>query len=97
LTLLTPDDNGHIRPEQVLNAARRNTYMVVLSHVSNVTGYTQDIAAIGNVTYKYDICLVVDAAQSAGYIPLGLKQMKARMICIPAHKGLHARHWYTVL
>lgn len=90
LTFLPPGENGIISPESVLKAVRQNTYMVVLTHVSNVTGYTQDLAAIGGALFPYKICFVVDGAQSVGYLPVNMEEMKISMLCLPAHKGLHA-------
>ncbi|MDD3831457.1 MAG: aminotransferase class V-fold PLP-dependent enzyme [Clostridia bacterium] len=89
LTLLTPDTNGLISVEQVSKAIKNNTYMVVLGHVNNVTGVTQDIENIGRLLQPYHILFLVDGAQSIGYIPIDMQKQCISILCFPAHKGLH--------
>lgn len=97
LTFLAPDEKGLVAPQKVFDAVRQNTFMVVLSHVSNLTGYTQDVEGIGNALFPYKICFVVDGAQSVGYIPVDMQKMKISMLCFPAHKGLHGMQGLGVL
>ncbi|MBQ8623137.1 MAG: aminotransferase class V-fold PLP-dependent enzyme [Oscillospiraceae bacterium] len=63
------------------------TKCVVLTAASNVTGRVMPIREIAEITKKFGICLIVDAAQAAGVIPVTL-DMGANIICVPGHKGL---------
>ncbi len=89
VTLLTPNTEGKITANQVLNAINSKTKMVVISHVSNVTGYTQDISSIGQVLKDKKIIFLVDGAQSIGYLPINIGEFNVDMLAFPAHKGLH--------
>ncbi len=77
-----------ITSKEVKNAMRRNTRLVAITHVSNVTGTTNDIEGIGNYLNNSDILFLVDGAQSAGYIDIDMKKCNVSYLCLPAHKGL---------
>lgn len=62
--------------------------LVVASHASNVTGDIQQIEAIGRLCKTYDATFMVDAAQSAGVIPIDMKEMHIDVLCITGHKSL---------
>lgn len=81
-----PDKNGNITPELLDRARRSSTRMVICSHVSNVTGIQQNAALLYDYCKKHGLLFCLDAAQSAGYIPLNAEM--ADIICIPGHKGL---------
>lgn len=89
LTVLEPDKNMIISPEKVLNALLPATRMVVLAQTSNVLGATQPVAEIGRICRRNGVTFVIDAAQSAGYIPLNMEKDCVDMVALPAHKGLH--------
>ena len=89
LTVLTPDKNMKINATDVTNALLPNTTMVILSHVSNVIGATQELTDIGKICKRNGILFVVDASQSIGYLPIDFKSMNINLLAFPAHKGLH--------
>ncbi len=91
VTHIAPDDNGDITVQTLLSALRQDTYLVVLSHCSNVTGKCQDITTLGKALKraKPDVILLIDAAQSIGYTNCDISTSIADMVAIPAHKGLH--------
>ena len=70
-------------------AVRRDTRMIFCTHASNVLGVTLPVRRIGEICRSYGIIFGIDAAQSAGTLPLRLDDTGADFICIPAHKGLY--------
>jgi cysteine desulfurase len=86
VTYLIPRQNGVVAPEQVGEAIRPDTLMVSLMQVNNEIGVINDVAAIGEVCRAAGTLLHVDAAQSAGKVPLDVQTMAIDMISISAHK-----------
>ncbi|KEI71537.1 IscS subfamily cysteine desulfurase [Endozoicomonas elysicola] len=86
VTYLDPDSDGVITPEMVEKALRDDTILVSLMHVNNEIGVINDIEAIGDLTRSRKIIFHVDAAQSAGKIPLDMEAMKVDLLSISAHK-----------
>lgn len=86
ITYLEPDSDGIISPEQVRDAIREDTVLVSLMHVNNEIGVITDIAAIGEITRENKIVFHVDAAQSAGKLPIDMETMKVDLMSISAHK-----------
>ncbi len=62
---------------------------VICTHVSNVFGYTLPMDDIAAVCRRKGVPLVVDAAQSAGILPVSLRRWGAAYIAMPGHKGLY--------
>lgn len=60
----------------------------VITHVSNVFGYILPIEELAQLCRRYQVPLILDAAQSAGTLPVKLNQLGARFIAMPGHKGL---------
>lgn len=86
ITYLTPQANGLLAMEDITQALRPDTILVSLMHVNNEMGVIQDIAKIGELTRTKNILFHVDAAQSAGKIPIDVKQMKIDLMSLSAHK-----------
>ena len=72
----------------LLAKIRPDTKMVVCAHASNVCSATLPIAAMGSLCRRMGIRFVVDAAQSAGAVPLHVDRMNIDALCLPGHKGL---------
>ncbi|MDR1893457.1 MAG: aminotransferase class V-fold PLP-dependent enzyme [Spirochaetales bacterium] len=75
-------------PEEVRAALTRRTRLVVFSHVSNVTGTENPIAEISRICREEGVLFLVDAAQSAGSLPLDLQALGVDLLAFPGHKGL---------
>ena len=86
VTYLQPDCTGLITPEQVADAITTNTVLVSVMHVNNETGVIQNIADIGNLCRANGIYFHVDAAQSAGKLPLDLSSLPVDLMSVSAHK-----------
>ncbi len=59
-----------------------------MTHASNVTGETFDIQNVGKLCREKGILFVVDTAQSAGVIPISMKENNIDILCFTGHKGL---------
>lgn len=67
---------------------RKETRMLVISHASNICSASLPLEAIGNLCRRHGIYFCVDAAQSAGHLPINVPKMKIDALCFPSHKGL---------
>ncbi len=88
ITRIPCDRQGLINPRDVEAALRRDTRLVVITHCSNVTGTIQPIGEIGMLAGRAGVTLLLDAAQSAGLIPIDVEEMGVGMLACPGHKGL---------
>ena len=69
-------------------ALRAGAQMAVFTHVSNVFGYILPVEELAALCRSYGVPFVVDAAQSAGMLPIDLGALGAEFIAMPGHKGL---------
>lgn len=81
-------DAGRIDPGEIRSSLRPNTRMVIVQHVSNVTGIIQPVAEIGAVARDAGVLFAVDAAQSAGHLPFRLSDFQPDFLACAGHKGL---------
>lgn len=86
VTLLSPDRNGRITPEQLSRALRPDTILVSLMAVNNETGSRNDIDALGHIAHEHGAAFHVDAAQAAGKIPLNVETQPIDLLSLSAHK-----------
>ncbi|MFV0448129.1 MAG: IscS subfamily cysteine desulfurase [Vibrio sp.] len=86
VTYLDPESNGLIDLNKLEAAMRDDTILVSIMHVNNEIGVIQDITAIGELCRSRKVVFHVDAAQSAGKLPIDVQEMKVDLISISAHK-----------
>ncbi|MDO6497686.1 IscS subfamily cysteine desulfurase [Photobacterium sanguinicancri] len=86
VTYLDPEENGLIDMAKLRDALREDTVLVSIMHVNNEIGVIQDITAIGELCRERKIVFHVDAAQSAGKLPIDVQEMKVDLISMSAHK-----------
>lgn len=72
--------------ERELRAER--TRLVVMTHASNVSGTILPVAETAALTHRYGALLLVDAAQSAGALPIDVQRLEVDLLAVPGHKGL---------
>ncbi len=89
LTVAEADDTGIVDISKIENHITGKTTLVVVNHVSNVNGAIQDVEAIGRICKKHGIALLVDGAQSAGYMPVNINKANIDMYAFTGHKGLY--------
>ncbi len=86
VTYLAPEPNGLIDLKKLEAAIRKDTILVSIMHVNNEIGVIADIAEIGEITRSHKVLFHVDAAQSAGKVPIDLQTMKVDLMSFSAHK-----------
>jgi len=86
VTYLDPEPNGLIDLSKLEDAIREDTIIVSIMHVNNEIGVIQDIDTIGELTRARGIIFHVDAAQSAGKVPIDLEKSKVDLMSFSAHK-----------
>ena len=62
--------------------------MLAVTHASNVLGTIQPIAELGQLTRERNAILLVDAAQTAGVVPIDVQSMNIDLLALPGHKSL---------
>ncbi len=67
---------------------RRGVDVAVFTHVSNVFGYILPVEELSALCRRYNVPFIIDAAQSAGILPVSLEETGASFIAMPGHKGL---------
>ncbi|MEW6243814.1 MAG: aminotransferase class V-fold PLP-dependent enzyme [Bacillota bacterium] len=88
ITIVPGAASGCVDPEDIRRALKKNTRLVVLTHACNVTGTINPIKEVGRLLRELDIAFLVDAAQTAGHIPIDVNEMCIDMLAFPGHKGL---------
>ena len=92
LTLVLPDEQGRILAADVARAITPRTRLAAFTHMSNVLGMEQDMAALGAVCGRENVLMLADCSQSAGHLPLTPRSWGAAMLAMPGHKGLLGPH-----
>ena len=88
LSIINADSNGVVSVEDLRRALQVNTRMIAVSHVSNVCGTIQPIKQISELCREAGVLFLVDAAQSAGCLPIDVENLSIDLLAVPGHKGL---------
>jgi cysteine desulfurase family protein len=88
LSRVRADAGGAIDPDDIRKAICPRTRLLVLTHASNVLGTIQPIAAVGRIARERGLLFLVDAAQTAGTVPIDVQDMEIDLLAFPGHKGL---------
>lgn len=64
------------------------TRLLICTHASNICSAVMPIKELGALCKKHRIKLIVDGSQSAGHLPISMRDMKIDALCLPGHKGL---------
>lgn len=87
-TFIEPEVSGRVEPAKFRDALRPNTKLVTLLHASNVTGLVQPIDDVGVIARQAGALMLVDAAQTAGHLPIDVRNSPIDLLACPGHKGL---------
>ena len=88
------DRHKRLTPKEILSditsRLRSDTKAIVCIHSSNICSYSLPIREIGQFCRRHGILFIVDAAQSAGHLPISIVDDCIDILCLPAHKGLYS-------
>lgn len=79
---------GLLEPDEIRRRIRPLTRLIACVHVSNVTGTMQPIEQVAAIARRAGVPCVIDAAQSAGHVPIDVQAIGADFVAFPGHKGL---------
>jgi len=88
VTIVNPDSKGKVDVSSIEKAFTEKTRLIAINHVSNVFGSVQDVKNITKLAHRYGIKVLVDGAQSAGHMPVSLKDLNCDFFATAGHKGL---------
>ncbi|OPA79486.1 cysteine desulfurase [Paenibacillus selenitireducens] len=88
VTYLQSTTDGQLDVSELERSFQPHTKLVICSHSSNLLGTILPIAQIGKITHARDVLFLVDAAQSAGILPIDVEAMNIDLLAFPGHKGL---------
>jgi len=80
--------DGFVDPNDIKAAIRKNTKLVIVNHGSNVLGTIQPVSEIGRVCKEMNVLFGVDSSQTAGVIPIDMKEMNIDVLAFTGHKAL---------
>jgi cysteine desulfurase/selenocysteine lyase len=81
--------SGYVDPAAIATAITQKTTLVAMTHASNVLGTVQPIEPIGELVRQAGALFLVDAAQSAGVVPIDLRATAVDLLAFPGHKALY--------
>jgi cysteine desulfurase family protein len=79
---------GLLDPDDVARALKAKTRLVAVIHASNVCGAVNDVAAVGRICRERGVPFLVDAAQTAGSVPINADEVSVDFLAFPGHKAL---------
>ena len=88
VTLAGCASDGSLDPDEIKQAIRPNTKLIVLNHASNVVGTVLPVAEAGRIARDHNVILLVDASQSAGCFPIDVEVMNIDLLAFSGHKSL---------
>jgi len=86
LVYLRMDDDYRITPEEIVAKIGPRARIVSVTHVSNVLGVENDVAAIGRRAHEMGAYFVVDGAQSVPHIRVDVREIGCDLMAFSAHK-----------
>ena len=88
LTRLPMTDGGFVDPDAIRRAITPKTRLIAITHCSNVLSTIQPAQEIGRIARERDVLFLLDAAQSAGLVPISIRSMNVDLLAFPGHKSL---------
>lgn len=80
---------GYLITDLMEEAWQENTKAVVITHASNVSGSVMNLEAVADFCQQKGVSLIIDAAQTAGVLPIDVQRLLPEAVCFTGHKGLY--------
>jgi cysteine desulfurase family protein len=87
-TIVQCSPDGSLSVDDIEAAVKENTKLVVITHVSNLTGTIMPVEKVGQMCRDRNILFLVDGSQSAGVLDIDMKRFNIDLLAVPGHKGL---------
>ncbi|MFQ5669473.1 MAG: aminotransferase class V-fold PLP-dependent enzyme [Acidobacteriota bacterium] len=88
LTRIEVREDGCIDPGRLERAIRHRTRLVAISHACSALGTVRSVEEIARITRRKNARLLVDAAHTAGVVPLAAEEWGIDLLAMSGHKGL---------
>jgi len=88
LTVVPPGPDGVVEPDRIEDALGADTRLICLTHASNVTGQIQPAASVGEIARRRGVLFLLDAAQTAGAVPIDVREARVDLMAFSGHKSL---------
>ena len=80
--------DGSLDPENIRQAIRPNTRMICMLHASNLTGTIMPVKEVGKIAREHEVLFLLDAAQTAGILPVDVIEQNIDLLAFTGHKAL---------
>lgn len=86
VTMLHPDRNGRVHPDELNETIRPGTALVSVHYANNEIGTVQPISELADVARNHGVPFHTDAVQSAGWMPLNIRDLGVDALSLSGHK-----------
>lgn len=88
VSILPSNEDGVAIVQELEGLIKSNTRLLIINHSSNLLGSINPVKQLSEIAHKHNVMVLVDAAQSAGIIPIDVVELGIDMLAFPGHKGL---------
>jgi cysteine desulfurase family protein len=88
-TIVKCNSKGYVDVDELERSFKSNTRLLITIHGSNVSGSISSIGQIGEICNSKGVLYMVDAAQTAGFIPIDMKKDNIDLLAFTGHKKLY--------
>ncbi len=86
LTYIPLDKDAHLTIENFKNNISENSKVLVITYVSNVLGYVNDVKEMIKIAHEHNMIVIVDAAQAIQHIAIDVKDLDCDFLAFSGHK-----------
>lgn len=79
---------GQFNINDVIKEIKSNTRAIIMTNASNVCGTILPLEEVGKLCRENNLILIIDAAQTAGFLDIDFEKIGADALAFTGHKGL---------